>query len=82
MRTQFIDTHIQVETGNDIFDKGAPRQLVRRHFPGKGVIWFEKSVTGRDLDRITDIDTAEHLEQDFSSGTDLKPKKVVSPSEF
>lgn len=81
MRTQFTDTHIQLRSGNDIF--GGPRMLVRRRFSGKGVIWFKKPLTdGEPLDRISDMDTAEHLEQDFAAGRDRTPAKVMQPNEF
>lgn len=41
MKAQYTDRHIQVESGNDIFDQGAPRQVVRRDFGGK-TVWFKK----------------------------------------
>jgi hypothetical protein len=82
MRTQFTDKHIQIESGNDIFERGLPRQVVRRRFPGKGVIWFEKPVASKkNLERI-DVDTAEQLENKFSSNRDSYPANVIIPSEF
>lgn len=64
MKQQFTDEHIQVESGNDIFD-GIPRQVVRREFD-QGVVWFEKSVVaGEGLDRL-ERSKAEQLERKFA----------------
>lgn len=42
MKPQYTDRHIQVETGNDVFD--GPRQVVRREFEHGLVVWFKKPV--------------------------------------
>jgi hypothetical protein len=81
MDTMFTDTHVQVRSGNNIFD--GPRQVVRRRFPGKGVIWFEKPVTsGENLKRITDADTADKLETKFATERDQQTSRVLDPTNF
>lgn len=83
MKTQFTDQHIQVENGNDIFENGSPRQLVRRRFAGRGVVWFKKPGSAdRTLDPIGDIEVAERLEQCWASQKSYAPAKVMVPEVF
>lgn len=83
MKRMFTDTHVQVESGNDLFDRGAPRQMVRRRFPGKGVVWFEKSaVAGEDMERVSDFDLAARLEAKYSVERDRAPASILEPSDF
>ena len=83
MRTQYVDTHIQVQNGNDIFENGSPRQLVRRRFAGRGVIWFKKPGSAEQtLDPVDDIETAECLEECWASQKSYAPAKVMIPEVF
>jgi hypothetical protein len=83
METQFTDQHIQVENGNDIFENGTPRQLVRRRFAGRGVIWFKKPPSNNQtLDPVDDIDAAECLEECWASQKGYAPAKVMIPEVF
>lgn len=60
MKRQFTDTHIQIESGNDVFD-GTPHQVVRREF-SEGVVWFKKPIVmGENLERL-DENVAQELE--------------------
>jgi hypothetical protein len=75
MKRMFTDNHIQVESGNQIFD--GPRQVVRRRFPGQGVIWFEKSVVdGKDLQKLSK-ETSELLEDLYAGQRNSSPLKVI-----
>lgn len=83
METQFQDTHIQANNGNEIFENGVPRQLVRRRFAGRGVIWFKKPGSAEQtLDPIDDIETAERLEECWASQKSHAPAKVMIPEIF
>jgi hypothetical protein len=83
MDTMFTDAHIQVPTGNNIFDGGLPRQVVRRRFPGKGVVWFEKPMAnGEGLNRITDPDVLEKLETKYSTERDQRTAKILNTTNF
>ena len=67
MKRMYTDQHLQVESGNDIFDRGCPRQVVRREFENGKVVWFEKSVyAGEGLQKLTG-DVSNQLEDKYSS---------------
>jgi len=67
MKAMYTDQHLQVESGNDIFDRGCPRQVVRREFENGKVVWFEKSVyVGEGLQKLTG-EVADQLEDKYSS---------------
>lgn len=80
MTSQFTDTHIQLESGNDVYD-GVPRQLVRREFE-QGVVWFEKPIVmGEDLDRIG-RSKAEQLERKFAEEIGESGRQILDPKDF
>jgi hypothetical protein len=77
MKTQFTDTHIQVERKNDIFD--GPRQVVRREFD-QGVVWFEKPiVAGENMKRISDRSKAKQLEDKFVAKNSGDGRQILNP---
>lgn len=83
MEIQFVDQHIQVNNGNDIFENGTPRQLVRRRFAERGVIWFKKpGAAEKTLDPVEDIETAKSLEECWASQKSYAPAKVMIPEVF
>lgn len=82
MERMYTDIHVQIESGNEFFEKGAPRQMVRREFPGKGVVWFEKPVVAeRELQRVG-FDLATRLEAKFAAERDRATTRILEPSDF
>jgi len=80
MKQQFTDKHIQVESGNDVFD-GVPRQVVRREFE-QGVLWFEKPIVmGENMDRL-ERSKAEVLERQFAEAFGESGRQIVTPQDF
>lgn len=83
MKKQFTDTHIQVETGNDLFEDGRARQVFRREFEDRGVVWFKKPlVMGEGNEPITDRTLAERLERKFAEEFNESGRQIIDPSNF
>jgi hypothetical protein len=67
MKKRFVDTAIQIESGNSITEDGRPMQVLRRDF-GDKVVWFkEPAFAGQDKTRITDTTVVEELERTFQN---------------